>query len=418
MSAYFDRQETRSPSSRELALYRNLRAILGIARHRAPALRAQLRGVELAKLSNAAALAAVPVMRKSDLTRLQKETRPFGGLAATRPAGLKRMLVSPGPIYEPEGQAKDWWGASRALYAAGLRKGDVVLNCFSYHLTPGGHIMESGAHAIGACVIPAGVGNTEQQIEAVEDLRPNFYAGTPDFLKIILDKGKELGRDVSSLKRALVSGAALPPSLRAELQQRGVVVRQAYATADLGMIAYETEDEAGAPVPGMVVNEGLILEIVKPGTGDPVAPGEVGEIVVSRLNADYPLLRFATGDLSKLIAEPSPCGRTNLRIAGWMGRADQTAKVKGMFVHPSQVAEIGKRHPELGRLRLVVTRANEQDQMQLRAELANGKPSDGLAAAVSATLQSLTKLKGSVDLVAAGALPNDGKIIADERPVG
>lgn len=418
MSDHYDRLETRTPQSRELALYRNLKAILGIARNRAPALRAQLKNVELARLNSAAALAMIPVVRKADLLRLQKEQRPFGGFAATRPGALKRLLVSPGPIFEPEGQAKDWWGAARALYAAGLRRGDIVLNCFSYHLTPGGHIMESGAHAIGAAVIPGGPGNTEQQLEAIEHLAPSFYCGTPDFLKIILDKAAELKRDVSSIRRAMVSGAALPASLRSELAARGVTVRQCYATADCGVIAYETAGADGALAPGMAVNEGLIVEIVRPGTGDPAAPGEVGEVVVTRLCADYPLLRFATGDMSKLLAEPSPCGRTAMRLAGWLGRADQTAKVKGMFVHPSQIAEVGKRHPELGRLRLVVTRADEQDQMKLRAELRNGAAPDGLARSVAETLQSLTKLKGAVEFVAAGALPNDGKVIADERPVG
>jgi phenylacetate-CoA ligase len=276
--------------------------------------------------------------------------------------------------------------------------------------------MESGACAVGAAVIPAGVGQTEQQLEAIEHLRPNFYAGTPDFLKILLDKAKELGRDVSSIQRGLVSGAALPPSLRDELANRGVVTRQCYATADLGVIAYECETEAGELLPGMVVNEGLIVEILRPGTGDPVTPGEVGEIVVTRLNSDYPLLRFATGDMTKALAGPSLCGRTNMRIAGWMGRADQTAKVKGMFVHPGQIAEIGKRHPELLRLRLVVARKNEQDVMTLRAETRSA--SDALAKAVAETMQALTKLRGQVELVAEGALPNDGKAIADERPIG
>jgi phenylacetate-CoA ligase len=416
MSAHYDRLETRSPQSRDTAAYRALRAILGIARHRAPALRAQLRGVELSKLANAAALAKVPPIRKADLTRLQKEAAPFGGLAATKPGHLRRLLVSPGPIFEPEGAAKDWWGAARAFYAAGLRKGDIVHNSFSYHLTPGAHIMESGCAAIGAAVIPGGVGQTEQQIEAIELLRPNFYAGTPDFLKVLLDKARELGRDVSSIKRALVSGAALPPSLRQELLERGVVVRQCFATADLGVVAYESEDEDGNVLPGMVVNEGLIVEIVRPGASEPVAPGEVGEIVVTRLNSDYPLLRFATGDLTKQLDGASPCGRTNMRIAGWMGRADQTTKVKGMFVHPSQIAEIGKRHPELTKLRLVVARENEQDQMTLRAE--TKKPGDALKAAVAESLQALTKLRGKVEFVEPGKLPDDGKTVADERPVG
>jgi len=416
MPAHYDRLETRSPQSRETASYRALRAILGIARHRAPALRAQVKGVDLARLSGPAALAQVPPIRKSDLMRLQKEAAPFGGLATTKPGHLRRLLVSPGPIFEPEGAGKDWWGAARAFFAAGLRKGDIVHNSFSYHLTPGAHIMESGCAAIGAAVIPGGVGQTEQQVEAIEMLRPNFYAGTPDFLKVLLDKGKEMGSDVSSIKRALVSGAALPPSLRQELAERGVVVRQCFATADLGVIAYECDDDEGALAPGMIVNEGLIFEIVRPGASEPVAEGEVGEIVVTRLNADYPLLRFATGDLTKQISGLSPCGRTNMRIAGWMGRADQTTKVKGMFVHPSQVAEIARRHPELGRLRLIVTRENEQDAMTLRAE--TGKPGDGLKASVADSLQSLTKLRGKVELVAPGALPDDGKTIADERPVG
>lgn len=416
MFAHFDRLETRAPQSRDAAAFRTLRAMLGIARNRAPALRAQIKSVDLAKLNSAAALAAVPVIRKADLMRLQKEAGPFGGLAATKPGHLRRLLVSPGPIFEPEGVGKDWWGAARALFAAGLRKGDIVHNSFSYHLTPGAHIMESGCAAIGAAVIPGGVGQTEQQVEAIEALRPNFYAGTPDFLKVLLDKGKELGRDVSSIKRALVSGAALPPSLRQELLERGVVVRQCFATADLGVIAYECDDEAGAPLPGMVVNEGLILEIVRPGAGEPVAEGEVGEIVVTRLNADYPLLRFATGDLTKQLSGPSPCGRTNMRIAGWMGRADQTTKVKGMFVHPSQIAEIGKRHPELGKLRLIVTRDREQDAMTLRAE--TKKRGDSLVAAVAESLQALTKLRGKVELIEPGKLPDDGKVIADERPVG
>lgn len=416
MSAHYDRLETRSPQSRDTAAYRTLRAMLGIARHRAPALRAQLKGVELARLNGPAALAAVPVVRKSDLLALQKSAPPFGGLAATKPGHLRRLLVSPGPIFEPEGMGKDWWGAARAFYAAGLRKGDVVHNSFSYHLTPGAHIMESGCAAIGAAVIPGGVGQTEQQIEAIEMLRPNFYAGTPDFLKVLLDKARELGRDVSSIKRALVSGAALPPTLRQELLDRGVTVRQCFATADLGVVAYESEDENGALLPGMIVNEGLILEIVRPGAAEPVAEGEVGEIVVTRLNADYPLLRFATGDLTRQIAGASPCGRTNIRIAGWMGRADQTAKVKGMFVHPSQIAEIGKRHPELSRLRLIVTREKEQDVMTLRAE--TKKAGESLAAAVAGSLQALTKLRGRVELVEPGKLPDDGKMIADERPVG
>ena len=410
MSVHYDRYETRRAASREAALMRELRGILAVARSKAPALRAQLKGVDVAGLKTRADLARIPVIRKTSLHDMQSETPPFGGLAATRVGALKRLLVSPGPIFEPEGHAKDWWGCARALFAAGVRKGDVALNCFSYHLTPGGHIMESGAHALGCAVIPGGVGNTEQQAEAVHHLKPVAYTGTPDFLKILLDKGAELKLDMSSIKRGLVSGAALPASLRAELAKRGVDVKQAYATAELGVIAYESE-----AMEGLICNEGLIVEIVRPGTNDPVAEGEVGEVVVTRLNADYPLLRFGTGDLSAVLPGESPCGRTNMRIKGWMGRADQTAKVKGMFVHPSQVQDIAKRHDGLGRLRLVVTRANEQDAMTLKVE---AKPQDGLADKLAATLQSVTKLKGKVEIVAPGSLPNDGKVIADERPVG
>jgi phenylacetate-CoA ligase len=408
---HYDRQETRSPASRENTLFRDLRAVLKIARPRAPALRAQLKGVDIDSVKTRADLAALPLVRKSDLKNMQEEAPPFGGLAASRCAGLKRLLVSPGPIFEPEGHAKDWWGAARAFFAAGFRKGDIVINCFSYHLTPGGHIMESGALALGCPVIPAGIGNTDQQVEAIRYLKPSGYCGTPDFLKILLDRAHELKSDASSIKRGLVSGAALPLSLRKELKERGAQVFQCYATADLGVIAYESEQSEG-----MVVNEGLIVEIVRPGTGDPVAVGEVGEVVVTRLNSDYPLLRFATGDLSAFLPAKSRCGRTNIQLKGWLGRADQTTKVKGMFVHPSQVAEVQKRHPELMRVRLVVGRKGEQDVMTLRAEAKNS--GNGLCEAVGSTLQAVTKVRGAVEVVAPGTLPNDGKVIADERSVG
>ncbi len=407
MPDFYDRYESRAHGARETALFRELRALLKIARPRAPALRRQLKNVDVDALRARADLAAVPLVRKSDLRPAQMERPPFGGLVATRAPHLKRILVSPGPIFEPEGHGKDWWGAARALYAAGVRKGDVLLNTFSYHLTPGGHIMESGAHALGCAVIPAGPGNTEQQLEAIQYLQPTAYCGTPDFLKILLDKAAGAGVDAACIKRALVSGAALPASLRDELATRGVLAHQAYATADVGVIAYESRIDAG-----LVVNEGIIVEIVRPGSGDPVAVGEVGEVVVTRINADYPLLRFATGDLSAFMSGQAPCGRTNLRLKGWLGRADQTTKIKGMFVHPSQVVEIGKRHPELGRLRLVVGREKEQDTMVLRAE------GDGSAEALADTLQAITKLRGRVEFVARGSLPNDGRIIADERPVG
>jgi phenylacetate-CoA ligase len=409
MSEHYDRYETRPAKARESALFRDMRAILKISRARAPALRRQLKSTDIDALSNRAALAQIPVVRKGDLKAMQDDAPPFGGLAAVRAASLKRILVSPGPIFEPEGYGKDWWGSARALYAAGLRKGDILHNSFSYHLTPGGHIMESGAHALSCAVIPAGVGNTEQQVEAIHHLKPTAYCGTPDFLKALLDKARDMGLDASSITRALVSGAALPGSLRKELEKAGVSVRQAYATADLGVIAYESVVDDG-----LIVNEGYILEIVKPGTGEPVADGEVGEVVVTRLCADYPLLRFATGDLSAVMKGQSSCGRTNMRIRGWLGRADQTTKIKGMFVHPSQVAEIAKRHPELGRLRLVVSRDKEQDIMVLRAERKGKCQPEPIAE----TLQSITKLRGRVEIVDAGSLPNDGKVIADERPVG
>jgi phenylacetate-CoA ligase len=367
-----------------------------------------LGGADAKAINSRVALAKLPVLRKADLVAMQKEAPPFGGLNVTPVANVKRLLMSPGPIFEPEGAAGDWWGAARALFAAGFRKGDIVHNSFAYHLTPGGFILESGAHALGCAVIPGGVGNTEQQLEAIAHYRPTGYVGTPDFLKILLDTAEKSGKDTSSLKRGLVSGAALPASLRDELGRRGVAVLQCYATAELGVIAYESEAREG-----MIVNESVVVEIVRPGTGDPVPDGEVGEVVVTSFNRDYPMIRLATGDLSALMPGISPCGRTNARIKGWMGRADQTAKVKGMFVHPKQVAEVAARHPELKRVRLVVDREAEQDTMTLLAEC--GRADATLEAAIAATLQSVTKLKGSVKLMTPGTLPNDGKLIADER---
>jgi phenylacetate-CoA ligase len=407
---HYDSLETRDPDDRELEFSSWLPDLMAIAL-RAPGWATQLAGIDPHAVTSRAALAKLPVLRKSELVTRQKEVPPFGGFNVTAPAQLRRLLMSPGPIFEPEGKGKDFWGAARMLFAAGFRSGDVVHNSFSYHLTPGGFIMESGAHALGCAVIPAGTGNTEQQLEAIAHFKPSGYLGTPDYLKILLDAAAKAGKDASSLRRALVSGAALPHSLRQELAARGVEVRQCYATADLGVIAYESEGGEG-----MIVNETLLVEIVRPGTGDPVAAGEVGEVVVTSFNPDYPMIRLATGDLSAVLPGRSPCGRTNMRLAGWMGRADQTTKVKGMFVHPAQVAEIGKRHPELGRLRLVVTRAGEQDAMTLMAECA--APAAPLQEALVATLRAVTKLGGEVKLVAPGSLPNDGKVIADERPVG
>ncbi len=410
MPLHYDTKETRDPEVREKGLFAALRRQLDAAQAKTPGLKKQLKGLVVKDLRDRLALQQVPVLRKGDLIALQAEQPPFAGLTAVKIGALKRLLVSPGPIFDPEGHGDDWWGAARAFFAAGLRKGDIVHNTFSYHLTPGGHIMESGAHALGCAVIPAGTGNTEQQLEAISVLKPIGYCGTPDFLKLLMDKAEEAGKP-ASFKKALVSGAAFPPSLQKEMSGRGVDAFQAYASADLGVIAYESLARAG-----LVVNEGLIVEIVKPGTGDTVAEGEVGEVVVTRLNAEYPLLRFGTGDLSRLLPGTSVCGRTNIRLAGWMGRADQRTKIKGMFVDPAQVAEVAKRFPELGRLRLIVSRANEQDVMVLKAETVSTSAS--LSEAVVTALQGATKMKGKVDLVPPGSLPNDGKVIADERPVG
>jgi phenylacetate-CoA ligase len=405
---HFDKRETMDPEKREKALFKDLRTLLDFARGKAPALKKQLKGIDIKALKDRAALAGVPVLRKADLLALQQAAPPFAGLTTVKPGQLARLLISPGPIADPEGIYMDWWGAARSLAAAGFVKGDVVLNTFSYHFTPGGFIMDSAAQALGCAVIPAGPGNTEQQFQAIGMFRPQAYCGTPDFLKILLDKAGEAGVDISCLTKAVVSGAAFPPSLQAEIKARGVDAYQSYATADVGVIAYETPARQG-----LVVNEGLIVEIVRPGTNDPVSAGEVGEVVVTRLNEEYPLLRLGTGDLSKFIDGQSPCGRTNQRLAGWMGRADQRTKVKGMFVDPAQVAAIARRHPELGRLRLVVMRQNEQDAMLLKAE--SQTRDAGLAGRVAETLAGILKLKGAVEIVKPGSLPNDGKVISDER---
>jgi phenylacetate-CoA ligase len=411
MTTHYDTAETRPLAQRDTADMAALREILTLCTTAAPGLARQLDGIDIANLTTRESLAAIPVLRKLDLAALQKAEPPLAGLTATPPGLLKRILISPGPVFDPEGFGTDWWGTARALYAAGFRKGEVVLNTFAYHFTPGGHIMESGAHALGCAVIPAGPGQTEQQIEAIHWLKPSGYVGTPDFLKILLEKADEAGKPAISLQKALVSGAAFPPSLQAWVKARGIAACQCYATADLGVIAYETEARAG-----LVVNEGIIVEIVRPGTNEPVAEGEVGEIVVTRLNRDYPLLRFGTGDLSTFLPGASPCGRTNRRLAGWLGRADQRTKVKGMFVDPAQIDGVARKHPGLGRLRLVVTRENEADEMTLMVESADTAPA--LAEAIGASLRALTNLKGAVALVAPGALPNDGKVISDERPVG
>jgi phenylacetate-CoA ligase len=403
---HFDSLENCDPSHRQANLFSRLPDVLRHAMQ-APAYAEHLKGVNPAAIVSPATLAQLPVLRKSDLPALHKARPPFGGFVAAQPGSFGRLFTSPGPIFEPESKQADPWHGARALHAAGFQPGDIVLNTFSYHLVPGGFVFDGAARALGCAVIPAGPGNTDQQLELIETYRPAAYTGTPDFLKILLDAAEKTQRDVSSIKRALVSGAAFPPSLQAEIKARGIDAYQAYATADLGFIAYES-----AARDGLIVNEDLILEIVTPGTGDPVAPGDVGEIVVTSLDPHHPWIRLALGDLTAALSGPSACGRTNLRIKGWMGRADQATKVKGMFVRPEQIAEIGKRHPELGRLRLVVSRAGESDTMVLKAE-ANGDAS--LQEAVTTTLRAVSKLGGTVELVAPGSLPNDGKVIADER---
>jgi phenylacetate-CoA ligase len=407
MNAFYDSLETRDPAEREADLFSRLPSVLRAAMA-APAYAERLRGIDPAAIADRAALAGLPVLRKSDLPALHKANPPFGGLMPQPAGSFARLFISPGPIFEPEGKEHDVWRSARSLFAAGFRKGDIVINTFSYHLTPGGFIFDSAARALGCAVIPAGPGNLDQQYELIEAYRPIDYCGTPDFLKILLDGGAKANRDTSSLKRALVSGAAFPTSLQGEVKSRGIDAYQYYGTADLGLVAYETPAREG-----MVVNEGIILEVVRPGTGDPVADGEVGDVVVTTLDPHSPWIRLALGDLTAILPGDSPCGRTNMRIRGWLGRADQTTKVKGMFVRPEQIAEIGKRHPELGRLRLVVTRAGEVDVMTLQAECtASG---EAIRDAVTATLQTVTKLGGTVELVAPESLPNDGKVIADQR---
>jgi len=406
---HYDALETRDPEAREQALMAALPQQVAHAKRHAPYFAALLEDIEPHAVTSRTALAALPVTRKSRLIQLQKAVPPFGGLATTAPGALARLFMSPGPIYDPEGRRPDYWRMARALFAAGFRPGDIVHNCFSYHLTPAGAMMETGAHALGCAVIPGGTGQTEQQVAAIAALKPAGYVGTPSFLRVILDKGRELGADLSSLKRALVSAEAFPPALRNEIAGHGLAAVECYGTADLGLIAYETEAHEG-----LVVDEGIILELVRPGSGDLVAEGEVGEVVVTTLSADYPLIRFATGDLSAILPGESPCGRTNTRIVGWKGRADQTTKVKGMFVHPEQIAEALKRHPEIARARLVVSHDGHSDVMTLKAEtLDSANPA--LAARLAGSLAAATKLNGAVELVPPGSLPKDGKVIEDVR---
>lgn len=408
MSKFIDSLETRDPEERERDLMARLPKQIAHAKAHSAYFAKEFEAIDAATITTRSALGQLPVVRKHDLIELQKQQKPFGGLAATARSGLARIFASPGPIYDPEGRAADWWRFSRALYAAGFRAGDLVHNTFSYHFTPAGFMVEGAAQKIGCCVFPAGTGQTGMQVAAIADLRPVAYIGTPSFLKIIIEKADELQADISSLKKAVVSGEALLSAQQALFSARGIVCFQSYGTADLGMIAYETDAHQG-----LLLEEDLIFEIVCPSTGDPVAEGQIGQVVITTFNPDYPLIRFATGDLSAVLPGVSPCGRTNTRIKGWLGRVDQTTKVKGMFVHPEQVAEVVKRHAEIGKARLVVTNPRTSDIMTLRCEVAS--PISGLAEAVTASIRGITKLRGQVEFVAVGSLPNDGKVIEDAR---
>ena len=412
----FDELEKRPPQARESALMAALPAQIAHARNNAPGFARILAGVDAASVNSRQALAKLPVTRKSDLGELQKAIPPLGGLNATPVAKMAKLFVSPGPVYEPEGVGEDWWRTARALHAAGLRAGDLVINTLAYHFVPAGSMFESGAKAIGCTVVPSGTGQTEMQVATIRDLCISSYVGTPSFLKLIVEKADEMKADISCLKKALVGAEYLPPALRSAMRARGIQVLQMYGTADLGLIAYETHAPDGAVNDGMILEEGLILEIVRPGTGDPVAPGEVGEVVITTFNPDYPLVRFATGDLSAVLDVPSPCGRTNVRIKGWMGRADQTTKVRAMFVTPKQVNEIARRHAEVKRARLVIDGETGAERMTLKCEVAGAAA--GLADALVASIRDVTKLRGEVELVAPGSLPNDGKVIDDQRKYG
>jgi phenylacetate-CoA ligase len=416
VSTFYDQLEARNPAEREAALMAALPAQVRAAQ--ATAAFAELfKGIDAQSITSRAALAQLPVTRKSQLLERQRAsiaTDPFGGFSALgwralpRVRAAHRVFQSPGPIYEPESNARDYWRLARAMYAAGLRAGDLAHNSFAYHLTPGGLMMESGAFAVGCTVFPGGVGNTELQVQAMAELKPDAYIGTPSFLRILVEKAAETNINIGSIKKALLGGEAFPPSLRDWLQQRGIAGYQCYATADVGLIAYETTARQG-----LVLDEGVIVEIVRPGTGDPVADGEVGEVVVTVLNADYPLVRFGTGDLSAVLPGPCPTGRTNARIKGWLGRADQTAKVRGMFVHARQVADVLKRHPAVQRARLVIEGEMADDRMTLHAECAAAP--EGLSEQLAQTVRDITKLRAAVVLAAAGSLPNDGKVIEDRR---
>jgi phenylacetate-CoA ligase len=406
---YYDDLETRAPEERERAWAAALPGLIAHAKSKAPYFSGLLQSFEANDVRDLKSLARLPVTRKADLIELQKREPPFGGMTTVAIGSLGRVYASPGPIYDPQGVKGDFWRFGRALWAAGARRGELVHNTFSYHFTPAGFMLDLAAQAVGCAVFPAGIGQTELQVQTIAALKPSVYAGTPSFLKIILEKADELRADLSSIQKALVSGEALLPSVREALKARGIEVRQAYGTADVGLIAYETE-----PMAGLIIDEGIVVEIVRPGTGDPVAEGDVGEVVITNLAPEYPLIRFATGDLSAFLPGLSRCGRTNRRIKGWMGRADQTTKVKGMFVHPSQVAEVIRRHPEVRKARLSVDHDEQRnDRMTLACETEGADDASGEA--IAASIREVTKLRGEVKLVPPGALPNDGKVIEDLR---
>ncbi|MGB1612655.1 MAG: phenylacetate--CoA ligase family protein [Arenicellales bacterium] len=413
MSKFFDELETRSADLREAQQFEMLREQLRYAQTRVPAYIDSLASINPDTVSDRAALSRLPVTRKSEMAAAQAEVPPLGGYTDLSGAALPRIFASPGAIFEPQARGDDFWRTARSLYAAGCRAGDLVYNTFSYHFTPAGFMLEGGAHALGCTVFPAGVGQTELQVQAIAHLRPRFYVGTPSFLKILLDKAAEMNLDISSLKKGLVSGEALPGSLRDELREKGVDVLQAYATADVGLIAYESETKEG-----LILDEDILLEIVRPGTGDPVETGEVGEILVTPLKPGYPLIRFATGDLSMMMEGSSPCGRTGPRIRGWMGRADQTTKVRGMFVHPAQIAAVTQRHKGIRKTRLEVNRIDNADAMTLRVELHPGQQGSAeLAESIAGSIRELCKLRAEVEFVTSDAFPNDGKVIDDLRPL-
>jgi len=414
MQTYFDDLETRSTDERETALFQTATQHFEMAKNKAPYFKNLYKNIDAANIIDRSSLKKIPLTRKSDLIELQKKDMPLGGLITCQTGQLKRIFQSPGPIYDPEGFGRNWWRTGRALFAAGFRAGDIVHNTFAYHFTPAGVMMETGAAEIGCAVFPAGVGQTELQIHAIQDIRPQCYAGTPSFLKIILEKAQATGADTSSLKKAIVGGEALFPDLRSTIESYGINCQQIYASADIGNVAYES-----AAKEGLIVEESLIIEIVRPGTGEPVEMGEVGEVVATRMTPEYPLIRFATGDLSAVLPGTSPCGRTNMRLKGWMGRADQTTKVKGMFVHPAQIADIVKRHPEIIKARLTVDHVDGADTMTLSCEVENsdalaGGP-DPLSAEIATSIQAVCKLKGNVGFAELGSLPNDGKVIDDIR---